>query len=92
MLHALVQRLSRDATTLHRRGAASSRIPATPQRSTGNAAAYNRYVAAASGNVGAKTREKMVAYADSRHDRREVEGETPIVQLADHVRRNVPVK
>lgn len=35
--------------------------------------------------------ESMVAYADSRYDRREVEGETPIVQLADHLRRNVPM-
>lgn len=33
----------------------------------------------------------MVAYADSRYDRSDVEGETPIVQLADHLRRNVPV-
>jgi hypothetical protein len=36
--------------------------------------------------------ETMVAYADSRYDRRYVEGETPIVQLADHLRRNVPVE
>ena len=35
--------------------------------------------------------ESMVAYADTRYDRRYVEGETPIVQLADHLRRNVPV-
>jgi hypothetical protein len=35
--------------------------------------------------------ESMVAYADSRYDRRDVEGETPIVRLADHLRRNVPV-
>jgi hypothetical protein len=35
--------------------------------------------------------ESMVAYADSRYDRHYVEGETPIVRLADHLRRNVPV-
>ncbi len=35
--------------------------------------------------------ESMVAYADSRYDRRDIEGETPIVQLADHLRRSVPV-
>ncbi len=34
----------------------------------------------------------MVAYADSRYDRREIDGETPIVQLAGHLRRNVPVE
>lgn len=36
--------------------------------------------------------ESMVAYADSRYDRREIEGDTPIVRLADHLRRNVPVE
>jgi len=36
--------------------------------------------------------ESMVAYADSRYDRHDIEGDTPIVQLADHLRRNVPVE
>ena len=36
--------------------------------------------------------ESMVAYADTRYDRREIEGDTPIVQLADHLRRTVPVE
>lgn len=36
--------------------------------------------------------DSMVAYADSRYDRRDIEGDTPIVQLAEHLRRNVPVK
>jgi hypothetical protein len=35
--------------------------------------------------------DSMVAYADSRYDRRYIESETPIVQLADYLRRNVPV-
>lgn len=35
--------------------------------------------------------DSMVAYADSRYDRSCVEGDTPIVRLADHLRRNVPV-
>lgn len=33
----------------------------------------------------------MVAYADSRYDRSGLEGDTPIVQLANYLRRNVPV-
>ena len=33
----------------------------------------------------------MVAYADTRYDRREIEGDTPIVRLADHLRRSAPV-
>ncbi|MGN6519852.1 MAG: hypothetical protein ACTHK2_10560 [Dokdonella sp.] len=36
--------------------------------------------------------DSMVAYADTRYDRREIEGDTPIVQLADHLRRTVPVE
>lgn len=36
--------------------------------------------------------ESMVVYADSRYDRSEVEGDTPIVQLANHLRRNVRVE
>lgn len=36
--------------------------------------------------------DSMVAYADSRYDRRDIEGDTPIVQLAEHLRRCVPVK
>jgi hypothetical protein len=36
--------------------------------------------------------DSMVAYADSRYDRREIEGDTPIVQLADHLRRHVPME
>jgi hypothetical protein len=36
--------------------------------------------------------ESMVAYADTRYDRREIEGDTPIVQMADHLRRTVPVQ
>lgn len=35
--------------------------------------------------------ESMVAYADTRYDRREIECDTPIVRLADHLRRTVPV-
>ncbi|GMV32133.1 MAG: hypothetical protein AMXMBFR59_42580 [Rhodanobacteraceae bacterium] len=35
--------------------------------------------------------ESMVAYADSRYDRSAIEGDTPIVQLADYLRRSVPV-
>jgi len=35
--------------------------------------------------------ESMVAYADTRYDRGDIEGDTPIVQLADHLRRTVPV-
>lgn len=35
--------------------------------------------------------DSMVEYADSRYDRREIEGDTPIVRLADHLRRTVPV-
>jgi len=36
--------------------------------------------------------ESMVAYADTRYDRREIEGDTPIVRLADHLRRTEPVE
>jgi hypothetical protein len=36
--------------------------------------------------------ESMVAYADTRYDRHEMEGDTPIVRLADHLRRSVPVE
>lgn len=36
--------------------------------------------------------ESMVAYADTRYDRREIEGDTPIVQLADHLRRTAPLE
>lgn len=36
--------------------------------------------------------ESMVAYADTRYDRRDIEGDTPIVRLADHLRRTVPVE
>jgi hypothetical protein len=35
--------------------------------------------------------DSMVAYADTRYDRSTIEGDTPIVQLANHLRRNVPV-
>lgn len=33
--------------------------------------------------------DSLVAYADSRYDRGEIEGDTPIVRLAEHLRRNV---
>ncbi|WP_257388586.1 hypothetical protein [Tahibacter caeni] len=36
--------------------------------------------------------ESMVAYADTRYDRRDIEGDTPIVRLADHLRRTLPVE
>jgi hypothetical protein len=36
--------------------------------------------------------DSMVAYADTRYDKREIEGDTPIVQLADHLRRTVLVQ
>lgn len=36
--------------------------------------------------------ESMVAYADTRYDRREMVGDSPIVRLADHLRRTVPVE
>ena len=36
--------------------------------------------------------DSMVAYADTRYDRRDIDGDTPVVQLADHLRRTVPVE
>ena len=36
--------------------------------------------------------ESMVAYSDTRYDRRNLEGDTPIVRLADHLRRTAPVE
>lgn len=36
--------------------------------------------------------ESMVAHADTRYDRREIVGDSPIVRLADHLRRTVPVE
>jgi hypothetical protein len=36
--------------------------------------------------------DSLVAYADSRYDRGEIDGDTPIVQLADYLRSNVAVK